>query len=109
MGFSGSLAGGHERRLCHTHEVRGDASSGRCLSSNVAGMGLMGLLWGAAVLLPGSFPLVGVAGGAAVDLRCVGAMGTLHCPYSTLAPPASAGLDFNSIALFILVNRRGAR
>jgi L-rhamnose-H+ transport protein len=41
-------------------------------------MGLMGLLWGAGVLLLGmSFPLVGVAVGAAVGLGCAAAMGTL--------------------------------
>ncbi len=41
-------------------------------------MGLMGLLWGAGVLLLGmSFPLVGVAVGAAVGLGCAAAMGTV--------------------------------
>ena len=41
-------------------------------------MGVMGLLWGAGVLLLGmSFPLVGVAVGAAVGLGCAAAMGTL--------------------------------
>ena len=41
-------------------------------------MGTMGLLWGAGVLLLGmSFPLVGVAVGAAVGLGCAAAMGTL--------------------------------
>jgi len=41
-------------------------------------MGLMGLLWGAGVLLLGmSFPLVGVAVGAAVGLGCAAAMGTI--------------------------------
>ncbi len=41
-------------------------------------MGLMGLLWGVGVLLLGmSFPLVGVAVGAAVGLGCAAAMGTL--------------------------------
>ena len=41
-------------------------------------MGMMGLLWGAGVLLLGmSFPLVGVAVGAAVGLGCAAAMGTL--------------------------------
>jgi L-rhamnose-H+ transport protein len=41
-------------------------------------MGLMGLLWGSGVLLLGmSFPLVGVAVGAAVGLGCAAAMGTI--------------------------------
>lgn len=41
-------------------------------------MGMMGLLWGAGVLLLGmSFPLVGVAVGAAVGLGCAAAMGTI--------------------------------
>jgi L-rhamnose-H+ transport protein len=41
-------------------------------------MGVMGLLWGAGVLLLGmSFPLVGVAVGAAVALGCAAAVGTL--------------------------------
>ena len=41
-------------------------------------MSVMGLLWGAGVLLLGmSFPLVGVAVGAAVGLGCAAAMGTL--------------------------------
>ena len=48
-------------------------------------MGVMGLLWGAGVLLLGmSFPLVGVAVGAAVGLGCAAAMGTF-CPSSTQA------------------------
>jgi L-rhamnose-H+ transport protein len=41
-------------------------------------MGMMGVLWGAGVLLLGmSFPLVGVAVGAAVALGCSAAVGTL--------------------------------
>ncbi len=41
-------------------------------------MGSMGLLWGTGVLLLGmSFPLVGVAVGAAVGLGCAAAMGTM--------------------------------
>ncbi len=58
------------------------ASSDRCFPTNIVSiflrMGLMGLLWGAGVLLLGmSFPLVGVAVGAAVGLGCAAAMGTL--------------------------------
>jgi L-rhamnose-H+ transport protein len=46
--------------------------------TSLAHMGTMGLLWGAGVLLLGmSFPLVGVAVGAAVALGCAAAMGTL--------------------------------
>jgi len=45
---------------------------------SLAVMGVMGVLWGAGVLLLGmSFPLVGVAVGAAVALGCSAAVGTL--------------------------------
>jgi L-rhamnose-H+ transport protein len=54
-----------------------DAYSQTALASLLR-IGLMGLLWGAGVLLLGmSFPLVGVAVGAAVGLGCAAAMGTL--------------------------------
>jgi L-rhamnose-H+ transport protein len=46
--------------------------------TSLAVMGMMGVLWGAGVLLLGmSFPLVGVAVGAAVALGCSAAVGTL--------------------------------
>jgi L-rhamnose-H+ transport protein len=46
--------------------------------TSLAVMGVMGVLWGAGVLLLGmSFPLVGVAVGAAVALGCSAAAGTL--------------------------------
>jgi L-rhamnose-H+ transport protein len=46
--------------------------------TSLAVMGVMGVLWGAGVLLLGmSFPLVGVAVGAAVALGCSAAVGTL--------------------------------
>jgi L-rhamnose-H+ transport protein len=46
--------------------------------TSLAAMGVMGILWGAGVLLLGmSFPLVGVAVGAAVALGCSAAVGTL--------------------------------
>ena len=47
-------------------------------SSTLIRMAVMGLLWGAGVLLLGmSFPLVGVAVGAAVGLGCAAAAGTV--------------------------------
>jgi L-rhamnose-H+ transport protein len=46
--------------------------------TSLAVMGVMGVLWGAGVLLLGmSFPLVGVAVGSAVALGCSAAVGTL--------------------------------
>jgi L-rhamnose-H+ transport protein len=46
--------------------------------SSLLRMGVMGMLWGAGVLLLGmSFPLVGVAVGAAVALGCAAAVGTV--------------------------------
>jgi L-rhamnose-H+ transport protein len=46
--------------------------------TSLAVMGVIGVLWGAGVLLLGmSFPLVGVAVGAAVALGCSAAVGTL--------------------------------
>jgi L-rhamnose-H+ transport protein len=50
--------------------------------TSLAVMGAMGILWGTGVLLLGmSFPLVGVAVGAAVALGCSAAVGTL-LPFS---------------------------
>ena len=50
----------------------------RTSSTSLIQMGLMGLLWGSGVLLLGmSFPLVGVAVGAAVGLGCAAAVGTV--------------------------------
>ena len=59
-------------------------------------MGLMGLLWGAGVLMLGmSFPLVGVAVGAAVGLGCAAAMGTIL----PVIYGGSAGLSGNTETL----------
>jgi L-rhamnose-H+ transport protein len=60
----------------------------------LARMGVMGILWGAGVLLLGmSFPLVGVAVGAAVALGCAAAVGTLlPAIYSETPVQRSTGL-----------------
>src|ERR1700687_2410612 len=57
-------------------------------------MGVMGVLWGAGVLLLGmSFPLAGVAVGAAVALGCAAAVGTLlPIVYSDTPMQESTGL-----------------
>jgi L-rhamnose-H+ transport protein len=69
-------------------------------------MGLMGVLWGAGVLLLGmSFPLVGVAVGAAVGLGCAAAMGTLLPIYysGTSMLQSSTGLLVAVGVLMVLV------
>jgi len=62
--------------------------------TSVVRMGAMGVLWGAGVLLLGmSFPLVGVAVGAAVALGCAAAVGTLlPIIYSDTPMQGSTGL-----------------
>jgi L-rhamnose-H+ transport protein len=61
---------------------------------SLARMGVMGVLWGAGVLLLGmSFPLVGVAVGAAIALGCAAAVGTvLPAIYSETPMQRSTGL-----------------
>jgi L-rhamnose-H+ transport protein len=59
--------------------------------TSLAWMAVMGVMWGAGVLLIGmAFPLVGVAVGAAVALGCAAAMGTLLPLLRADAPPLAA-------------------
>lgn len=75
-------------------------------SSALLRMGLMGLLWGAGVLLLGmSFPLVGVAVGAAVGLGCAAAMGTvlpLLYGSGTAVSAATGEIIFAGVAIVLL-------
>lgn len=66
-------------------------------------MGLMGLLWGTGVLLLGmSFPLVGVAIGAAVGLGCAAAMGTV-LPVLYAGAGAMTGATGKLIAVGVII------
>ena len=74
--------------------------------SSLIKMGFMGLLWGAGVLLLGmSFPLVGVAVGAAVGLGCAAAMGTLlpilYLGLSSI-PPDTAKLVLIGVMIVVI-------